>query len=74
MRRRKLRPKPKTGQVYQRVYKGKTYVMVVVDTGEGVAYKVGNKTFPTPTAAAKSIVGQGRFISGPWFWQMDSAK
>jgi hypothetical protein len=71
MPRRTERRPPKVGQVFERDYKGKGYRMVVVETESGIGFKVGSQVFPTPTAAAKAVVGQDRFISGPWFWHMD---
>jgi hypothetical protein len=70
---KKHREPPKVGKVFERIYKGKTYRMTVVEFDGKTRFKVGNQVFATPTAAAKSVVGEGRFISGPLFWQMDEA-
>jgi hypothetical protein len=71
MPRKKERPAPKVGQVYERKYKRKNYRMVVVKTKSGIGFQVGGQVFPTPTAAAKAVVGQHQSISGPKFWRMD---
>lgn len=62
---------PSIGRVFQHNYKGTLYTMVVVQTKEGVAYKVGEEIYRSPTAAAKSIVGKDQFINGRSFWHMN---
>jgi hypothetical protein len=44
--------------------------MVVVQTEDGIGYKVGEDVYKSPTAAAKSIVGKDQFINGRKFWHM----
>jgi hypothetical protein len=68
---RKVRPTPIPGTIYERDYKGTTYKLVVVESPNGIRYTLGNRTFETLTAAAKSLVGAEQSISGPRFWGLD---
>ena len=61
---------PEPGTVFRHTYKGTPYEMIVVMTDDGIRYKVGERVFKSPTAAAKSIVGD-QFINGRSFWHMD---
>jgi hypothetical protein len=67
-------PPPKLGTVYQHKYHGTLYTMVVVQTESGVGYKVGDKVFSSPTAAAKSIIGKDQSINGRSFWHMNESE
>ena len=71
MPKRKERTLPKIGSVYQRKYKGKMCTMTVVrhKTAKiGLAYKVGEAIYTSPSGAAKSIVKQE--INGWAFWNI----
>jgi hypothetical protein len=72
MPKRKARPVPEPGTTFEKQFKGSTYKMVVVKTADGVGYKVGNKVYGSPTAAAKAVQGSDQEINGPRFWQMDA--
>jgi len=68
-RKHRLRTPPPVGSTYERTYKGGTYRMTVVVSGDGIAYKVGHKTYQTPTAAAKSLTRTE--VNGWLFWRID---
>lgn len=68
IKRQKVDPEP--GMVFEHTYKGDRYKMVVVMTDEGIRYQVDGELYKSPTAAAKSIVGD-QFINGRRFWHMD---
>jgi len=57
------------GTVYERLYKGKKVQMSVVMTERGLAYRVGDTDFRTPTGAAKSVTGTA--VNGWEFWRID---
>lgn len=61
---------PPIGSVYEHRYKGTSYVLTVVQDNDGVGYALLGKTFKSPTAAAKHIVGN-QFINGRKFWHID---
>jgi hypothetical protein len=69
MPRRKHRVPPKKGSTYEKHFKGKRFVMVVVEENGRVLYEVEKSRFPTPTAAAKSITHHE--VNGWDFWRMD---
>ena len=66
---RKQREAPRVGSTFEKVYKSKKYTMTVVKTPAGTAFRVGNNTFPSPSAAAKSITKNE--INGWNFWGVD---
>jgi len=66
MPRKKERKPPQIGKIYTRVFKGKSYSVKIVRTESGLAYTLGGETFPTPTAAAKSITKCD--VNGWVFW------
>lgn len=66
MPRAKQRTPPACGTQFTREYKGRSYTLHVIaaPTG-GVAYKVGNEVFGSPSTAARSITGG--HVNG-WLW------
>ena len=66
---RKKRESPRVGATFEKVYKAKKYTMSVVKMPAGVAFRVGNHTFPSPSAAAKSITKNE--INGWKFWGIE---
>lgn len=60
---RKADPRFPVGATIRRTYKGTEHVLEVLADG----FKVGEKVFRSPTAAALSIVPYGA-VSGPLFW------
>ncbi len=67
---RKKREKPVVGTVCTHIRKGKTYKMKIVETEDGLGYKVGTDVFKSPSAAAKSITKQE--VNGWVFWHLDT--
>lgn len=66
----RVKREPEPGTVFRHTYKGELHEMIVVTTDDGIRYKVGEQVFKSPTAAAKSLVGD-QFINGRKFWHMD---
>lgn len=60
---------PAVGSEFTRKYKGKIHKMTVVKRSEGIAYKVENGTYNTPSAAAKSVTKSA--INGWFFWGIE---
>jgi hypothetical protein len=69
MPQRKPRQLPTVGSVFEKTFRGEVYRLTVVKTGEGVRFKIGGKTFRTPSGAAKSITGSE--VNGWSFWGID---
>jgi hypothetical protein len=65
---------PSIGSMFQHKYGGTVYSMIVVQTKDGIGYKVGEQVYKSPTAAAKSIVGKEEFVNGRSFWHMNKSK
>ncbi len=63
------RTPPPVGSVYDRVFKGTQVRMSVVATADGIVFRVGDRDYRTPTAAAKSVTGNE--VNGWSFWRMD---
>jgi len=66
---RKQRETPCDGSKFKRAYKGKLYTLSVVNNKDLVAYKLNGVTYPTPSAAAKSVVKTE--VNGWRFWRID---
>jgi hypothetical protein len=66
---RKYHKQPSVGSRYERTYKGKTYVLKVVERTGKWAYELSGKCFKTPSAAAKSVTKHE--INGWDFWRID---
>lgn len=64
------RDTPKLGSKFEKKWKKKTYVMTVVEQNGSVKFKVGNKIFNSPTAAAKSITECS--VNGWKFWEIQN--
>jgi hypothetical protein len=65
----KIHRTPKIGSAYERKFKGATYRMVVVDVKGRLGYRIGNVTFPSPSAADKSVTKVE--VNGWRFWKID---
>ncbi len=70
-RHRKKRPQPAIGTVFERQFKGRNYSLTVVRAHGGVAFRVGETLFTTPSRAAKHITGTE--VNGWVFWKIDQA-
>jgi hypothetical protein len=68
MPKRKPRKPPKIGAEFVREFKGKRHTLKVVDEDGRVGYRVGAKTYRSPTGAAKSITGTE--VNGWSFWKI----
>ena len=66
---RKKRRLPPVGEQFNREFGKKQYHMTVVKTEQGVGYKVGNKVYTSPSAAAKAITNNS--TNGWVFWKMN---
>ncbi len=66
---KKERKPPQIGLIFRKKFKGQEYSMKVVGEPDYPKYKVGDKIFKTPTAAAKHITNNE--INGWIFWKMD---
>ena len=66
----KDRKEPKPGTAFRHTYKGILYTLTVVKTEEGIGYELLGKTYKSPTAATKAIVGN-QYINGRKFWHID---
>lgn len=61
------------GTVADARHKGKDYRLEVVDgDAEGLAFRVGRKTYKSLSAAAKAITGYA--VNGWVFWHLDPRK
>ena len=69
MPKHKYRTPPPIGSVYDRRYKGVRARMTVVESADSAAYRVGDRDYKTPSAAAKSITGAE--VNGWKFWRID---
>jgi len=69
MPQRRHRVLPKKGSSYEKHFKEKRFVMVVVEENGRILYEVGKSRFLTPTAAAKSITKHE--VNGWKFWNID---
>ena len=65
----KERPTPKVGTEFVKEYKGKSYTLRVVKSGDGIGFKLGNTVFTSPSTAAKSITRTE--INGWKFWKLE---
>lgn len=65
----KNRETPKIGSIYEKKFNGVVYQLLVINSENGIAYKLGEQIFSTPTAAAKSI--QKTEVNGWKFWKID---
>lgn len=70
MAKRKNRKMPKTGEVFEKTFDGKRYVLTVVNDGQRIGYKVGQTIYPSPSAAAKAITETE--VNGWKFWRIDT--
>jgi hypothetical protein len=70
---KKTRPAGAGASTYERVFRGKTYMLLTIERDGKAAFQVkGGKTFDSMTAAAKSVTGY-KAISGPAFWARKKA-
>jgi len=60
---------PIIGKTFTRKYKGLEYTMEVVETSDGVGYKVKDKIYGSPSTAGKSITHFD--INGWVFWKIE---
>lgn len=67
---RKERAEPKAGMKFTRRFNGKEHILTVVKDGNDTKYMVGEETFDTPTAAARSLIGNKYAVNGWLFWGM----
>ena len=67
---RKPHKTPKIGKIFKREFKGEVYQMTVVNDADGIRYKVDNKIYRSPSAAAKSITNDA--VNGWRFWKIGS--
>lgn len=63
------RPNPKKGTIFIKKYKKKEYRMEVIENNGIIEFKVNNKIYKSPTAAAKSITNNE--VNGWYFWKMN---
>ena len=66
--RKKRKPAP-NGTVFEKQYKGESYLMKVVHKKGVVGYFVGKHRYNSPSAAAKAITATE--VNGWVFWGMD---
>ena len=69
MAERKNRPTPRSGTKLRRVFKGREYVLSVVQTDDGAGYEVGGKVYASLSGAAKAITKNK--ANGWRFWGLD---
>jgi hypothetical protein len=66
---RKLHKKPAVGSTFKKRFHGKEYTLFVEREGGRLCFRVGGRTYGTPTGAAKSIT---RYEVNGWaFWKID---
>jgi hypothetical protein len=51
-------------------YKGKTHTCEVVQTDEGIAYRLDGKDYNSPSSAGRAVTG-GVAVNGWRFWSLD---
>jgi hypothetical protein len=71
---RSIRRQPCPGEQFQKTYKGDTYTLTVVETPDGIRYRIeeySDELFTSPTTAAKWLVPDGQSINGRSFWKVD---
>ena len=69
-----VRRQPIPGEQFQRRYKGESYTLTVIETPEGIRYRIEeypDEIFTSPTTAAKFLVPDGQSINGRSFWKVD---
>ncbi len=59
----------KDGMVLKREFLGQAYELLVVRAGARFRFRLGGKVFSSLTAAAESVRGKARGVSGPEFWR-----
>ncbi len=65
----KKRSNPKVGTEFVKKFKGKTYTLEVVHSGDGIGFQLNRKIFSSPSAAGTSITGYE--VNGWKFWNID---
>ena len=65
------RKEPTVGQEFQHRYMGTLYTLAVVQTEDGIGYKLMGQIYRSPTAAAKALVGKDQATNGRKFWHID---
>jgi len=68
-RKKIIRNPPEIGRQFTHRAKGKIFTMTVVQTADGIRYKVEGKVFGSPSSAAKYIAGHEE--NGYEYWHID---
>lgn len=69
MAKRIKREMPPKGSTYKKTYKGKRYVLKVDVVDSQTVFKIGSRSYASPSGAAKSINGNTE-VNGWKFWGM----
>ena len=66
---RKAHDLPAAGATFSRTFGGVDYIMTVVRQGRDIGYKVGEKIYESPSAAAKAVTQHA--VNGWRFWRIE---
>lgn len=62
------------GLIFEVKYRRQVYRLHVVEKDDKFQFKIGSRSFPSLTAAAKHVMNTDQEVNGPRFWKVPIAK